>query len=158
MVRRLFADDLFSGWGIRTLATGMAAYNPLSYHNGSVWPHDNALIAAGLARYGFSREASRLIRAQLDAAQHFESARIPELFAGVPRHADEPPAVPSCQCSASLGGWRSNPDGPNVARRVHQSGTTLRPAITRYPESIGRALPLVTTATTLSHHGGGPFG
>ena len=80
MVRRLFADDLFSGWGIRTLATGMAAYNPLSYHNGSVWPHDNALIAAGLARYGFSREASRLIRAQLDASQHFESARIPELF------------------------------------------------------------------------------
>jgi glycogen debranching enzyme len=91
VARRLFADDLFSGWGIRTLAAGMAAYNPLSYHNGSVWPHDNALIAAGLARYGFSREASRLIRAQLDATHHFERSRAPELFAGVPRHADEPP-------------------------------------------------------------------
>src|SRR5205807_1087220 len=53
VAQTLFAPDFYSGWGVRTLATGEARYNPLSYHNGSVWPHDNAMIAAGLARYGF---------------------------------------------------------------------------------------------------------
>src|SRR5438067_2860040 len=85
---RLLAEDLFSGWGVRTLSAEMAAYNPVSYHNGSVWPHDNALIAAGLARYGHAREASRIIRAQFEAASHFPDHRLPELFAGFPRRED----------------------------------------------------------------------
>jgi glycogen debranching enzyme len=85
LARRLLAEDLFSGWGVRTLSTRMAAYNPLSYHNGSVWPHDNALIAAGLARYGHAPEADAIIRAQLEAAAHFPEYRLPELFAGFPR-------------------------------------------------------------------------
>jgi glycogen debranching enzyme len=84
VARRLLSPDLFSGWGIRTLATSMAGYNPISYHCGSVWPHDNALCAAGLMRYGFVREAQRVIMAQLDAAAH-QGGRLPELFSGLDR-------------------------------------------------------------------------
>jgi glycogen debranching enzyme len=85
LARRLLADDLWSGWGIRTLSTRMAAYNPISYHNGSVWPHDTSLIAAGLARYGFADEAVRVIDGLLAAAERFPEYRLPELFAGYPR-------------------------------------------------------------------------
>ena len=84
VVERLMAPDMFSGWGIRTLSTEMARYNPLSYHNGSVWPHDNSIIAAGLARYGFTKEASDVAFAILDAAA-FSNHRLPELFADYPR-------------------------------------------------------------------------
>ena len=68
---RLLSDDMLSGWGIRTLATSMSAYNPMSYHNGSVWPHDNALCAAGLMRYGHTGHAQRVAQAIFDAAAHF---------------------------------------------------------------------------------------
>lgn len=80
----LLSPDFFSGWGIRTLAVGEARYNPMSYHNGSVWPHDSAICAAGLARYG-QREASvRLLRSAFEAAVAFDM-RLPELFCGFPR-------------------------------------------------------------------------
>jgi glycogen debranching enzyme len=82
---RLMADDSFSGWGIRTMSSEMAAYNPLSYHNGTIWPHDNSLIAAGLARYGHDDLAWRVIDAQLDAAAVDPDDRLPELFAGFGR-------------------------------------------------------------------------
>lgn len=82
---RLLSPELFSGWGIRTLATTEAGYNPLSYHNGSVWPHDTSLIAAGLRRYGFVDEAGRLVVALLEAAAEFPAFRLPELFAGYGR-------------------------------------------------------------------------
>lgn len=85
VVERLMAPDMFSGWGIRTLSTDMARYDPASYHNGSVWPHDNSLIAAGLSRYGFIREAKEVICALLEAAAAFPDHRLPELFAGYPR-------------------------------------------------------------------------
>jgi glycogen debranching enzyme len=78
---RLLAPDSFSGFGVRTMATSMAAYNPVSYHNGSVWPHDNAIAAAGLARYGMVDHANRIIEGQLAAAAHQRGA-LPELFAG----------------------------------------------------------------------------
>jgi glycogen debranching enzyme len=81
---RLVAPELFSGWGIRTLAATTPGYNPISYQAGSVWPHDNALAAAGLMRYGFVEEAQRVIGAQLDAALAF-GGRLPELFAGFGR-------------------------------------------------------------------------
>jgi glycogen debranching enzyme len=80
----LMGETLFSGWGVRTMAQEDGGYNPLSYHNGSVWPHDNSLIAAGLARYGHRAEAARIAVATLEAAEHFEG-RLPELFAGHPR-------------------------------------------------------------------------
>ena len=82
---RLLSDELFSGWGIRTLSSRASAYNPLGYHLGTVWPHDNALILAGLRRYSFDAEATRLLTALFDAAQHFSYARLPELFCGMER-------------------------------------------------------------------------
>ena len=77
--------SLFCGWGMRTIASGEARYNPMSYHNGSVWPHDNALIALGFARYGFKREAPRLFEGLFDASTYFDLRRLPELFCGFAR-------------------------------------------------------------------------
>ena len=77
-------DELWSGWGIRTMSTADAAYNPLSYHNGTVWPHDNSLIAWGLARDGRWQEAWRIARALLEAARFFDRS-LPEVFAGYQR-------------------------------------------------------------------------
>jgi glycogen debranching enzyme len=84
VVRHLMSDALFSGWGIRTMAVGEGGYNPIEYHNGTVWPHDNSLIAAGLARYGYRDEANLIAMAILDAATYFRY-RLPEVFAGYPR-------------------------------------------------------------------------
>jgi glycogen debranching enzyme len=85
VAERLHADDVFSGYGVRTLSAAHPAYNPLSYQRGSVWPHDNALLAAGLVRYGLHAEAERVIEGILDAAASFEDHRLPELFSGLPR-------------------------------------------------------------------------
>jgi glycogen debranching enzyme len=84
VVERLLGDELWSGWGIRTMSTADAAYNPLSYHNGTVWPHDNSLCAAGLARYERWPEAHQIVRSMLDAARTF-GYQLPEVFAGLPR-------------------------------------------------------------------------
>jgi len=80
--KRLMADDLFCGWGVRTLSAKERAYNPLSYHLGSVWPHDNSLIAAGLRRYGFDEAALRVYNGLSQAAIHFKAYQLPELFCG----------------------------------------------------------------------------
>ncbi len=85
VVERLMGDEMFSGWGIRTLSREHIAYNPYSYHNGSVWPHDNGIIAQGFARYGFHDEAARVARAISAAASYFEMHQMPELFAGIHR-------------------------------------------------------------------------
>jgi glycogen debranching enzyme len=98
VAHHLLSPDMFSGWGVRTLASSMAAYNPVSYHNGSVWPHDNAICAAGLARYGFIEEAHRIIRAQLDVAAAYHG-RLPELFAGFHRLQLGSPASYPTSCS-----------------------------------------------------------
>ena len=95
---------MFSGWGVRTLATSMAAYNPLSYHNGSVWPHDNALIVAGLIRYGCIEAAQLITRAVLEAASAFDG-RLPELMCGFDR-AEYPRPVPY-PTSCSPQAWAS---------------------------------------------------
>jgi glycogen debranching enzyme len=87
---RLFADDMFTGHGIRTLSARHPRYNPLSYQVGSVWPHDNALIAAGLARYGLHEEAARVLHGLLRVADRFEQHRLPELFCGFPEEAGGP--------------------------------------------------------------------
>lgn len=84
VAERLLSPEMFSGWGIRTLATSMRAYNPISYHNGSVWPHDNALAVAGLMRYGLVDQAQRVVTGLVDASQHF-GHRLPELFCGFSR-------------------------------------------------------------------------
>lgn len=94
---RLVSPEMFSGWGIRTMASSMAAYNPVSYHLGSVWPHDNALCVAGLVRYGFVEEAHKVIDGLLDVASHHDG-RLPELIAGIDRTDLGVPAVYPTSC------------------------------------------------------------
>ncbi len=89
----------YSGWGVRTLAAGEANYNPMSYHNGSVWPHDNALIAAGLAHYGLTEGALKITRGLFDASQTFDLERLPELFCGFPRRPGEGPVQYPVACA-----------------------------------------------------------
>jgi glycogen debranching enzyme len=91
VVERLMAPDMSSGWGIRTLSADHPAYNPHSYQNGSVWPHDNGFIALGFRRYGFDKEAAQIARAISGAAGYFVQHRLPELYAGLKR---EPTSFP----------------------------------------------------------------
>jgi glycogen debranching enzyme len=79
------AADVFSGWGLRTLAAGERLYNPMSYHNGSVWPHDTAIAAVGMRRYGFVEPFLTLATGLFEAVVHFEGLRMPELLCGFPR-------------------------------------------------------------------------
>lgn len=95
----LMGPQFFSGWGVRTIAAGQPRYNPMSYHNGSVWPHDNALIAAGMARYGRTEEAVRLLASLFEASLHFELHRLPELFCGFPRRSGAGPTLYPVACS-----------------------------------------------------------
>jgi glycogen debranching enzyme len=101
----LLRPRFFSGWGIRTIAKGEALYNPMSYHNGSVWPHDNALIALGLARYGHKRPLERLFKGLFDAATYFDMRRLPELFCGFQRARGRGPTLYPVACSPQA--WAS---------------------------------------------------
>jgi glycogen debranching enzyme len=117
VAQTLLTPDMFSGWGVRTVAVSEARYNPMSYHNGSVWPHDNALIALGLARYGLKEAAAHVFSALIDAASYMELRRLPELFCGFIRRQRNAPtqypvacspqawasAAPLCLLQASLG-------------------------------------------------------
>jgi glycogen debranching enzyme len=85
MAKRVRRPDLWSGWGVRTLATGYPTFNPMSYHNGSVWPHDTSLVVAGLAGYGHRDVANDLGSAIIEAAYHFPMARLPEVYCGFTR-------------------------------------------------------------------------
>jgi glycogen debranching enzyme len=99
LVRRvLMGEAMFSGWGIRTLAEGERPYNPVGYHTGSVWPHDNALIALGLRKYGFDADFVRVFDGMLDAASRFAEYRLPELFAGFSRTEYEAPVPYPVAC------------------------------------------------------------
>src|SRR5699024_1633948 len=80
VVAGLMTPSSFTGWGIRTVASTEARYNPMSYHNGSVWPHDNALIAQGMARYGFRAEAAAIFKGLFEASTYIDLKRLPELF------------------------------------------------------------------------------
>jgi glycogen debranching enzyme len=85
----LLRSESFSGFGIRTLAAGQAAYNPLSYHNGTVWPHDNSIIAKGMANYGYTSHATDVFEGLIAAMHYFRDHRLPELFCGMPREAGD---------------------------------------------------------------------
>ncbi|ABK03321.1 Amylo-alpha-1,6-glucosidase [Arthrobacter sp. FB24] len=104
VAEHLMSPEMFTGWGIRTLASNMGAYNPASYHNGSVWPHDNAIAAAGLMRYGFVTEAQKIAYALLEAADHF-NGRLPELFCGLDRGRYPAPVPYPASCSPQA--WAS---------------------------------------------------
>ena len=143
------APDMNSGWGIRTLSSEHPAYNPYSYQNGSVWPHDNSLIALGFKRYGFSAEAGQIARDISDAASHFLLNQLPELYAGVARNgasfpvqylgANVPQAWAAGSCFALLQAMLGiQPDAPNdrlyvdpgpagLAAGRHPAGSTAGP-------------------------------
>ena len=99
VAKTLLAPESFSGWGIRSVAASEQRYNPMGYHTGSVWPHDNALIAYGLARYGFAGEALRVFEGLFDAGMYFDLHRIPELFCGFPRDPGEGPVLYPVACA-----------------------------------------------------------
>ncbi|HEX2964710.1 MAG TPA: amylo-alpha-1,6-glucosidase [Syntrophorhabdaceae bacterium] len=101
----LMSDTSFSGWGIRTVAISEALYNPMSYHNGSVWPHDNAMIAAGFAKYGFKDQVIRILSGMLDASLFFDLHRLPELFCGFRRRSGEAPTLYPVACAPQA--WSS---------------------------------------------------
>jgi glycogen debranching enzyme len=133
----LMSDAMFSGWGIRTLAAGEAGYNPVGYHLGTVWPHDTAMIAFGLRKYGFDDDFALVFEALLEAASNAEGYRLPELFAGFSRTEFETP-VPypvACQPQAwaagaipylVTGGLGLVPDGLSGRLRVR------RPSLPRW--------------------------
>lgn len=137
VVERLMSPEMFSGWGIRTLASDMGAYNPASYHNGSVWPHDNAIIQAGLLRYGFVAEAQRISTALLEAAE-YSDGRLPELFCGFSREQFAEPVPYPTACSPQA--WAATTPIQLVTSlmgydaHVSRGGVWLDPVI---PESYG---------------------
>jgi glycogen debranching enzyme len=144
IVDALMGEELWSGWGVRTMSTGDAAYNPLSYHNGTVWPHDNSLIAVGLARYGRWAEAQRIVRRMLTASAHFEY-QLPEVFAGLARQ--ETPFPIAYPTAARPQAWAAGTPvlllqvllglRPNRSRHALE---TLAP--TDLPSWVGRSLRL----------------
>lgn len=101
----LMRSDFFTGWGIRTVACGEARYNPMSYHNGSIWPHDNALIALGLARYGLKHSVEQVFKGLFEAASYMDLRRLPELFCGFQRERRRGPTLYPVACAPQA--WAS---------------------------------------------------
>jgi glycogen debranching enzyme len=136
VAKRLLADDMFSGWGIRTLSARERRYNPMSYHNGSVWPHDNAIAVAGFRRYHLPGAAEAVAGAIFDASRSFEHARMPELFCGFTRQADYGPISYPVACAPQA--WAAGAvfqilsaligmDPDAIARRITFQSPTLPP-------------------------------
>jgi glycogen debranching enzyme len=105
LAETLMTPEMFSGWGVRTVASDGPRYNPMSYHDGSVWPHDNSLIALGLGRYGFKRAAAAIFEGLFDASTHMELMRSPELFCGFPRRRGTAPTLYPVACQPQA--WAS---------------------------------------------------
>ncbi|HZD59747.1 MAG TPA: glycogen debranching N-terminal domain-containing protein [Anaerolineae bacterium] len=136
---RLLSPDMFSGWGIRTMSSKMWPYNPVSYHNGSIWPHDNSIIAMGLMNYGFYNEALKVIDSILDAGQYFAYQRLPELFCGFDRGSSivpiEYPTSSSPQAWASGASMLMLKTLLGATARADQKLLILRP---RFPSEVYR--------------------
>jgi glycogen debranching enzyme len=141
VVDQLMADQLWSGWGVRTMSTGDAGYNPLAYHNGTVWPHDNSIVAAGLARYARWPEAQRVVQRMLTAAQHF-GYQLPEVFAGMRR--SETPFPIAYPTAARPQAWAAGTPvlllqvllGLQPDRRRHSLTTVAPPELPSWAGSI----------------------
>lgn len=99
LAAQLLSEDFYSGWGVRTIASSETRYNPMSYHNGSIWPHDTALVAYGLARYGFTRDAMTILEGIFEASLSMDLQRLPELFCGFQRHACSSPILYPVACA-----------------------------------------------------------
>jgi glycogen debranching enzyme len=148
VVERLMGPDMFSGWGIRTLSAAHAGFNPYSYHNGSVWPHDNGLIALGFKRYGFAAEAARVARAVSGAATFFALHQLPELYAGLGQ--DVAPFPVQCVGANVPQAWAAGsafafiaallglaPDAPNGVLRVDPALPPWLPDVRLQDLSLG---------------------
>ncbi len=163
--QQLLSDDFFSGWGIRTIPSAASRYNPMAYHNGSVWPHDNAIIADGMARYGDTNSAMKVFGALFDASMAMDQHRMPELFCGFPRRPDEGPTLYPVACSPQA--WAAGsvfyllqaclglsfaPDKPEIRflnprlpafldtveiRDLSIRGSTVDLLLQRYPNNVG---------------------
>ena len=99
VVAQLVSDDFFCGWGVRTIPPSEVRYNPMAYHNGSVWPHDNAIIAAGMAHYGYTAEAMKIFNGLNEASLYMDQRRLPELFCGFSKRPDEGPTLYPVACA-----------------------------------------------------------
>jgi glycogen debranching enzyme len=136
----LLGADFFSGWGIRTVAAGEIRYNPISYHNGSVWPHDNAMVASGMARYGMKELAARVFDALLDVSVTVELHRLPELFCGLHRRSGEGPTLYPVACSPQA--WAAGSVfmllEAALGIRVEGVGRRVHIAAPHLPESLPR--------------------
>ena len=130
VARTLLSSDGFSGWGVRTLSRGQKAYNPLSYHNGTIWPHDNSLIAMGLANYGMQKQAGLLLTGAYEAARSFRHYRLPELFCGMGRGEGDLPVNYPVSCSPQA--WASG-----------AVFLMLRACLGLYPDAPRRSLRIV---------------
>jgi glycogen debranching enzyme len=136
VARQLLSDTMFSGWGVRTMSNEDAGYNPIGYHVGTVWPHDNAIVALGLERYGFRDEANRICLAQLDAAG-FSGFRLPEAFAGLHRRFGRFPVPYPTACSPQA--WATG--APFVFLKVLLGLNAIDGEVTvdpRVPDELGR--------------------
>jgi glycogen debranching enzyme len=132
MAETLGGGDFLTGWGIRTVSSRESRFNPTSYHNGSIWPHDNALIAMGLARYGHVDLATRVASTMLDAAGHMDLRRLPELFCGMRKQRDKGPILYPVACSPQA--WAAAaPFGLLQACLGLEVDATQRMARLRYP-------------------------
>jgi glycogen debranching enzyme len=151
VVAKLMQPDMLSGWGVRTISAGDVTYNPMSYHNGSIWPHDNAILVAGLRRYNFGAEMVQVATEILDAAATFEGYRLPELYCGFARgegvEQESAPAAYPVSCSpqawaagsavmmlqallgvdidAEAGTIRTSPLLPSDVKSVHLQGMNV---------------------------------
>lgn len=162
---QLLNEEFFCGWGIRTIPEKAARYNPMAYHNGSVWPHDNAIIAEGMARYGFTGHAMQVFSALRDASLYMDQNRMPELFCGFDKRPDEGPTLYPVACSPQAWaaacvfsllqaclGLSFDPNKPEVRFRHPQlppfldtvhirdltiNGATLDLMLQRYPNNVG---------------------
>ncbi len=162
---QLLNDDFFCGWGIRTIPKQEVRYNPMAYHNGSVWPHDNAIIAEGMARYGFTAKAMTVFSALRDACLYMDQHRMPELFCGFEKREDEGPTLYPVACSPQAWaaatvfsllqaclGLSFDPDKPEIRFRHPQlppfldkveirdltiNGASVDLSLQRYPNNVG---------------------
>ncbi len=162
VAERLMAADMFSGWGIRTVASSSRAYNPMSYHNGSVWPHDNAIAAAGLKRYGFHAATVRIASALFEVASAARDLRLPELFCGF--HRDESPAIVSYPVACIPQAWAAAAPFMLVQSMMgisaHAPSNTLtvdRPMLPDWLKSLElRGVRIARSRVTLSFRRSGP--
>jgi glycogen debranching enzyme len=147
VVSRLIAPDMMSGWGVRTMSTTDPTYNPMSYHNGSIWPHDNSLVVAGLRRYGFHAETETLASEILEAAATFPEYRLPELYCGFPRgegaFRESAPAAYPVSCSPQA--WAA---GTSIL--IFQSLLGLQPGSDAGTVAVAPLLPQGVNTLTLS--------